>query len=130
MKISFKNDYSEGAHPRILKTLIENNNSQQEGYGLDYHCLSAASLLREKMKASDAAIYFLTGGTQTNLIAIAAFFTRMKHAFVPQADMLPPMRQGPLRQQDINCFQSKQMTENLRPSKLPGFCNNTPQNIW
>jgi len=32
---SFKNDYSEGAHPEVLKLLLETNMEQTEGYGLD-----------------------------------------------------------------------------------------------
>ncbi len=32
---SFKCDYSEGAHPRILDALVQTNMEQEEGYGLD-----------------------------------------------------------------------------------------------
>ena len=32
---SFKNDYSEGAHPRILEALMSSNFEQTEGYGMD-----------------------------------------------------------------------------------------------
>ena len=31
----FKNDYSEGAHPRILDALTKTNLEQTEGYGYD-----------------------------------------------------------------------------------------------
>ena len=31
--ISFKNDYSEGAHPRVLEALIRTNLEQTDGYG-------------------------------------------------------------------------------------------------
>ena len=34
---SFKNDYSEGAHPQILEALLKYNMTQEEGYGLDSH---------------------------------------------------------------------------------------------
>ncbi|GAI45177.1 unnamed protein product, partial [marine sediment metagenome] len=30
---SFKNDYSEGAHPNILQALNQTNLNQEEGYG-------------------------------------------------------------------------------------------------
>ena len=71
--ISFKNDYSEGAHPRILKTLTETNLEQAEGYGEDRFCLEAANLLRRRIDRNEAGIHFVSGGTQTNLIAISAF---------------------------------------------------------
>ena len=36
---SFTNDYSEGAHPQILKALMETNLIQHTGYGMDEeHC--------------------------------------------------------------------------------------------
>ena len=41
--ISLQNDYSEGAHPRILTLLSETNRVQSTGYGEDAYCLQAAS---------------------------------------------------------------------------------------
>ena len=35
--ISFANDYSEGAHPRILEMMGRANLEQNDGYGLDAH---------------------------------------------------------------------------------------------
>ena len=36
---SFTNDYSEGAHPHILKALMDSNLIQHTGYGMDEdHC--------------------------------------------------------------------------------------------
>ena len=35
-KISFKNDYSEGAHPKILELLVQTNLNQEPGYGADH----------------------------------------------------------------------------------------------
>ncbi|WP_425447268.1 threonine aldolase family protein [Dethiothermospora halolimnae] len=70
---SFKNDYSEGAHPRILEALIESNTEQVEGYGEDKYTKEAIRLLKEKIGREDIDIHLLPGGTQTNLTAISAF---------------------------------------------------------
>jgi len=70
---SFKNDYSEGADPRILNALIESNLQQVDGYGEDHYTIEAVELLKQKIKLSNIDIHFLSGGTQTNLIAISAF---------------------------------------------------------
>ncbi|MEH7483079.1 aminotransferase class I/II-fold pyridoxal phosphate-dependent enzyme [Neobacillus drentensis] len=70
---SFKNDYSEGAHPRILNALIESNLVQEDGYGEDQFSQKAVELLKERMGRTDVDIHLLSGGTQTNLIAISAF---------------------------------------------------------
>lgn len=70
---SFKTDYSEGAHPRILQALIESNFTQEEGYGEDRYSLEAIELLKKKLGRNDVDIHLLSGGTQTNLTAISAF---------------------------------------------------------
>lgn len=70
---SFKNDYSEGAHPRILNALMESNFEQADGYGEDSYTMRAMELLKQKIKLSDIDIHFFSGGTQTNLTAISAF---------------------------------------------------------
>lgn len=71
--IRFKNDYSEGAHPRLLQALITHNLSQEEGYGLDSHCLAAAIHIKKQLNDESVDIHFIPGGTQTNLVAISAF---------------------------------------------------------
>ncbi len=70
---SFKNDYSEGAHPRILEALAEASRVQNEAYGKDCHSMRAAEFIREKIACKDADVHFLSGGTQTNLTAISSF---------------------------------------------------------
>lgn len=73
MKYSFKNDYAEGAHPRILEALIQSNLIQQNGYGLDEYSLNAENIIRQKMNNPKEKVHFVSGGTQANLIAISAF---------------------------------------------------------
>lgn len=71
-RYSFKNDYSEGCHPRILEKLIQTNLEQQAGYGDDAYCAEARNLIRQKINDPAAAIHFVSGGTQANLIVISA----------------------------------------------------------
>ncbi|HWR31397.1 MAG TPA: aminotransferase class I/II-fold pyridoxal phosphate-dependent enzyme, partial [Negativicutes bacterium] len=70
---SFKNDYSEGAHPNILNALITTNMEQIDGYGEDCYTNQAVELLKRRMKNDTVDIHLLSGGTQTNLTALAAF---------------------------------------------------------
>ena len=70
-KYSFKNDYSEGAHPAILQKLIETNLIQTKGYGEDEFCNEARELIQKHLK-KEADIHFVSGGTQANLIVISA----------------------------------------------------------
>ena len=68
--LSFESDYVEGAHEQILKRLAETNLEQLSGYGCDPYCESAKKKIREACGCPGADIYFLVGGTQTNLTVI------------------------------------------------------------
>ena len=68
----FSNDYSEGAHPKILENLIKTNFVPQVGYGDDSFCLSAAEKIRAACGCPNTVVRFLVGGTQTNQIIIDA----------------------------------------------------------
>lgn len=70
---SFKNDYSEGAHPKILNALVESNFVQEDGYGEDRYTRKAIEWIKNKLGHNDVDVHLISGGTQTNLIAIAAF---------------------------------------------------------
>ena len=69
---SFRNDYSEGVHPKVLAALSETNLVQTCGYGLDPYCADAAALIRDLCAAPEADVHFLVGGTQTNLVVLDA----------------------------------------------------------
>ena len=68
--LSFENDYSEGAHPKILQRFVETNLEQVPGYGSDPYCDSAKEKIRVACSCPDAEIFFLVGGTQTNAVVI------------------------------------------------------------
>lgn len=70
--IRFENDYAEGAHRRILERLLETNEEQTPGYGVDEHCEKARTYIRKACDAPNADVHFLVGGTQTNTTIIAS----------------------------------------------------------
>ena len=69
----FRNDYSFGAHPKVLAALAETNLEGNAGYGDDPYCGRAQDLIRDLCQCPQAKVEFLIGGTQTNFTAIAAF---------------------------------------------------------
>ena len=71
--ISFFNDYSEGAHPRVLERLIGANLEQNTGYGLDAHTQKACDYIKKAIGREDVDIHLLVGGTQTNMLSISSF---------------------------------------------------------
>lgn len=70
---SFLNDYSEGAHPRVLDFLMKSNFEQNIGYGEDIHSNRARAYIKKQLKREDVDIHFISGGTQTNLLVISSF---------------------------------------------------------
>lgn len=70
--IYFNCDYLEGAHPAIMKKLLETNMEQTIGYSTDHHCDAAREKIRAACQAPEADVHFLVGGTQTNTTVIAS----------------------------------------------------------
>lgn len=70
--LSFESDYIQGAHPEILKKLIETNMEPLSGYSTDKYCASAREKIKKACDKEDADVYFLVGGTQTNQVVISA----------------------------------------------------------
>ena len=68
----FENDYSEGAHIRILERFIETNDEKTTPYGSDVFTESAKNKIRLACNNPDAEIFFLCGGTQTNKVVISS----------------------------------------------------------
>lgn len=69
--ISFASDYIAGAHPQVLKRLVETNLEPLPGYGEDVWCAGAKEKIRAACGCAGAQVEFLTGGTQTNQIMIS-----------------------------------------------------------
>ncbi|HFU4025733.1 TPA: low specificity L-threonine aldolase [Streptococcus suis] len=68
--LHFENDYNKGAHPALLQALVESNQEGLSGYGTDCYTQSAIEKIRQVANCPQAQIAFLTGGTQTNQVAI------------------------------------------------------------
>ena len=68
----FQCDYMEGAHPEILKRLLETNMEKTPGYGKDVYCDSAKAKILEACGCPDGEVHLMVGGTQTNSTVIAA----------------------------------------------------------
>ncbi len=68
---SFESDYITGAHPEVLKKLIETNLEPQPGYGADRFCESAKAKIKKAIGIEDADVEFIAGGTQTNAVVIS-----------------------------------------------------------
>ncbi len=70
---SFQNDYSEGAHPKLLKALVESNLEQTTGYGMDHFTTLARHRIKDALGVTyECDIHMAVGGTQANALVISA----------------------------------------------------------
>ncbi len=65
-------DYADGVHPNILEKLSETNDLQTGVYGFDEFSYNAKQSIKDLCNNQDMDIYFISGGTQTNITAISA----------------------------------------------------------
>lgn len=70
--VTFESDYNNGAHPEVLRRLIETNSDSSASYGYDVWSESARNKIRTACQCPDADVFFLVGGTQTNAVVIDA----------------------------------------------------------
>lgn len=138
-KLSFSSDYMEGAHPDILKRLMDTNMEKSAGYGLDEYTESAKEKIREACGAPDADVYFLTGGTQANATMIDAMLrsyqgvmaAKSGHISVHEAGAIEfgghkvltlPENNGKITAGSVeSCINSYKMDENNEHTIMPGM---------
>ena len=70
--VTFESDYNNGAHPTVLRSLIDSNDKKSSSYGSDYWSQEAREKVRRACQCNKAEIFFLVGGTQTNATVIDA----------------------------------------------------------
>ncbi|RDY28027.1 aminotransferase class I/II-fold pyridoxal phosphate-dependent enzyme [Romboutsia weinsteinii] len=139
---SLKNDYSEGAHPRILETLLKTNLEQSTGYGEDSYSNEAKIFIRNRLGDENVDIHFISGGTQTNLTAIAAFLRPYEaaiaantgHILVHETGAIEatghkvisvPSIDGKLKREDILKVLNEHTDEHMVKPKLVYISNST-----
>ena len=70
---SFLDDYSEGAHPDILRALTQTNLVRQAPYGDDDYSVDAASRIVGRLGSSfQGAVHFVASGTMANIVSISS----------------------------------------------------------
>ena len=70
--LDFSSDYNVGAHPCVIKRLVETNEGTSGTYGFDEYSESARKKIREACGKPEARVHLLSGGTQTNATVLAA----------------------------------------------------------
>jgi len=138
-KLFFASDYMEGAHPAILKRLLETNMEHTAGYGLDPYSESAREKIRAACQAPEADVFFLVGGTQTNATVIDALLRPWQgvvaaetgHIATHEAGAIEfgghkvltlPHKDGKLSAEDVaRCVEAWRQDDNREHTVMPGM---------
>lgn len=68
--VYFDSDYMVGAHPEVMRRLVETNGLHTVGYGCDEFTAKARELILQACGIPVGEVYLLEGGTQTNAVVI------------------------------------------------------------
>lgn len=83
--IYFKSDYTQGAHPQILKALVETNSEHTGTHTLDKYSDMAADIIKEIIGRPEAEVHMMVGGTPTNVCTIAAALRPYEAVVAPRS---------------------------------------------
>lgn len=70
--LDFSCDYRNGACRQVLDNLIKTNDETTATYGDDIYSKRAEEKIKKACKAPDAKVFFIAGGTQTNMTVISS----------------------------------------------------------
>lgn len=118
MIYSFANDYSECAHPKVLKALLNNKTKQNVGYGLDDCTKKVEKLLKKMVKKPKAAIHLLPGGTLTNLTFIASTLKPYEAVIAAQTGHINVHETGAIEASGHKIVTAKTIDGKLRPQDV------------
>lgn len=114
----FRNDYGAGAHPKVLEALSRTNMELTPGYGADHFCQEASETIRTLCKDPNAAVHFLTGGTQVNKTAIGAFLRPCEAAVAASSGHICVHEAGAIQQDGHAIIQIPSPDGKLTPGML------------
>lgn len=137
--LSFGSDYMEGAHPDVMNQLVLTNLVKSPGYGTDSYSAAASRKILAACDCPDGAVYFLSGGTQTNSTVIDALLpsyegvmaAKSGHISVHEAGAIEgnghkvlelPHEQGKVKADEVATFiDTLQQDENHDHMVMPGL---------
>ena len=120
----FENDYSEGAHEKILQRLLETNMEHLPGYGADRYCAAAREKIREVCHCPQADVYFLCGGTQTNQIVICSMLMQYEGVLAAVTGHINTHEAGAIETTGHKVLALPQKDGKIIPSSLETYLEN------
>lgn len=119
--LAFECDYNNGAHPKVLQHLLETNEVPQVGYGEDEYCRSAAEKIRAFCGHPEADVYFLTGGTQTNVVVLSAILRPFEGVICARTGHIHAHEAGAIENAGIKALELPSHAGKIDPKELERF---------
>ncbi len=93
-KHAFNSDYAGGFFPELLAALERHNGEELPGYGEDSYTYEAAEWIRTACHSTEAAVHFVVGGTQANLLAVGASLRPYQGVIAAETGHIASMETG------------------------------------
>lgn len=122
-KLSFESDYRTGAHPEILKKLAETNFESLDGYGTDIYCERAKKKITDACQRDDIDVFFLSGGTQTNLIVISSLLRSYEGVIAADTGHISIHEAGAIEYNGHKVLPIEHEDGKIAPEKLEAYIN-------
>lgn len=123
----FRNDYGNGAHPRVLEALCRTNPELTDGYGMDPYCRKAADLIRSLCRCPDADVHFIVGGTQANKTALGAFLRPWEAVITADTGHIHVHEAGAIEHNGHRLYLLPAPDGKLRPEQVAKLCQTYAQ---
>lgn len=120
--LAFECDYNNGAHPDVLRRLMETNDRAEVGYGEDTITQSAADRIRAYCGTPEADVYFLTGGTQTNVVVLSALLKPFEGAVAARTGHIHAHEAGAIEYAGIKVLELPTHEGRIDAGELKAFC--------
>ena len=122
--LSFECDYRTGAHPEILKKLIETNMESLDAYGTDIYSEKAKQKIKTACGDADIDVFFLSGGTQTNLIVVSSLLKSYEGVIAADTGHISIHEAGAIEYHGHKVLPLSHKDGKIVPGDLENYINN------
>ncbi|MBO7184548.1 MAG: aminotransferase class V-fold PLP-dependent enzyme [Oscillospiraceae bacterium] len=120
--LHFRNDYSNGAHPKVMEALCKTNLELTVGYGMDPYCQKAADLIRQLCNCPTAEVHFIPGGTQANKTALGAFLRPWEAVIAPDSGHIQVHEAGAIEHNGHRIFLAPAIDGKITAQQVKKLC--------
>ena len=125
--LHFRNDYGNGAHPKVMEALCRTNLELTPGYGVDDYCIRAAERIGKLCACPQAQVHFLVGGTQANKTALGAFLRPWEGVISADSGHIQVHETGAIEHNGHRIFQLPASEGKLTADQIANFCRTNRQ---